>query len=134
MKTVCVAMLLGLLFLAGCNEPFAVGVATGITAKIVEANVAMSQLDKDVAALQAKSKELSAVIKADPMTIVGAVDPNLKPAVEAFVVNAKALADRAEDFKTQKGKVDWERIILIGLLGIFGGGTGVNLYKNGTKP
>ena len=133
MKMLCVTMLLGLLFLAGCSEPFAAGVATGITAKIVEANVAMSQLDKDVAALQAKSKELSAVIQADPMTIVGAVDPNLRTGLEEFVVNAKALADRAEDFKTQEGKVDWERIILIGLLGIFGGGTGVNLYK-GKKP
>jgi hypothetical protein len=62
-----------------------------------------------------------------------AVDPTLKNNLDEFVVNVRGLAARADEFKTDEGKVDWERIILVGLLSGSGSGIGVNLWKNRRK-
>ena len=51
--------------------------------------------------------------------IYSGVDPNL-------VAEVEELADKIGEVKD----IDWERVALVGLLGIFGGGTGVNLFKN----
>lgn len=118
--------------LFGCTEGaiFGGGLATGLSVKLNEANAAMVNLDKEVTALNDKAKEISVIVKSDPMTIAGAIDPNLKPAMDAFIVNAKSLAEKAEQFKDEKGDIDWLQVALFSVIGLFGGGTGVNLYKN----
>jgi len=131
MKTLMiVCFIYGVLFFSGCGEEFIAGVGTGLAVKVNEANKVMIQLDKDIAILNEKSKELSILIKADPINVIEAVDPNLKKEVDIFIGTLNGLVSRAEEFKDKDGKISWTQVICASVISIFGGGTAVNLFKN----
>ena len=118
------------LFVAGCGEKATVGFGAGLLIGVERANAEMKRLDANIDILAEKSGEVEAVIESGLLNIIGVIDPNLKDGIDGFVVNLRNLKADAEKFEDEKGKVDWERIIYTSLLGIFSGGTGVNLYKN----
>ena len=120
------------LFLAGCGQPvadFAAGFGAGAVTAINSANQSMEQVHRDTAALNEKAAELEVLIEGDPITLLNTLDPNLGAAINRFILNAQQLK---QDVTTEKGKVDWNTI-LVGLLATFAGGTGVNMYKNAGK-
>jgi len=120
----------------GCSEPmanFSAGFATGAITKINQANDAMAQINSNITALNEKSQEIQVLIKKDPAALAGTIDPNLGNALDYFTANLRTLEANAQQFKNDKGKIDWERMIYAAIIGVFGGGTGVNLIKN-RKP
>jgi len=130
MKVLLVTLCLGLLFLTGCEEGFIAGVGTGLAVKVDQANKAAKALDANIEAVNEKAKELEILIKTDPMNAVAIADPNLKTNLDEFIGTLNSLASKAEEFQTEEGKIDWERVIYASIIGLFGGGTAVNLYKN----
>ena len=125
-----------LVSLAGCGQPaaeFAAGLGTGMAVKMAEANRAMKSIDEGVAALNAKARELEVLIEKDPAVLVNTLDPNLGGELTDFLLNVKGMSARAAEFKDEKGRIDWERLILVAAISIFGGGTATNIYKNSKK-
>jgi len=134
-----VAVLLGSLicFLIlgyGCNgttPTFVSGVVTGLAVKVNQANEVTEELNTNIDAAIKANKELMVLSNsADPIKVIGAIDPNLAEKIIVLVSNLKELEIKAKEFEDKKGKTDWQTIITTLLLGIFSGGTGVNLYKN----
>ncbi len=119
---------------AGCGEsavgPFVAGLGTGMVVKVNEANKAVEKISANIDILNEKSKELETIIAGDPVVLANVLDPNLGDSLTEFIVNVKELAAKADEFKEESGKVDWERLLMSIGIGILGGGTGVNIFKN----
>jgi hypothetical protein len=129
MKTLIIvcALIIGL---SGCSagspaENFLAGFGTAVAVKLNEGNEAMKFLDEKIEAMNAAGTEME-VLSDNPVALVTAIDPNLGTALNEFIVNAKSLAAKAETFKDEKGKIDWDKIVWSLLVG----GTGVNIFKN----
>ena len=125
-----------LLFVAGCGEPladFAAGLGTGLVVRMGEANKAMESLDNSIAAAKEKAAEIEILIEKDPSLLVNEIDPNLGNELQKFLINIKGIEAHAKEFTDEKGKVNWLAVALA-VIGIFGGGTATNIYKNSKKP
>lgn len=129
-----IVVMVAMLCIAGCGgDPlanFAAGFGSGVVVAVNKANVAVEELNENIAAVNEASAELEALLENDPMLLVNTLDPNLSNTLDQFMVNLKALEARAEEFKDEKGKIDWERIISVLAIGVLGGGSGVNIFKN----
>jgi hypothetical protein len=140
--TVC--MMVGMLATgAGCGEgeliSYAAGFGTGVVTTINQANEAMEnvkaqtvELNEQAKAMQEKVEYYKEVAKTDPMKLAAELDPQLSPAINRLVTNIEDVQGEIDAWKDDQGKIDWERMIYALLIGGFGGGTGVNLFKNAT--
>lgn len=147
-KTMLICALLMLGVSAGCSTEFAAGVGTGLVAALNETNktiVGLKEQAQDVNEITIELAEETADLKAyvearikrykkHPELMLELLDPNLAVAVAELKDNLTDLKTEAktmvDNFKDAEGKIDWERYASALLIGIFGGGTGVNLYKN----
>ena len=129
-------LVISLLFVAGCGSDvaiFADGVITGLAIETDNANKAIDEISENVEAAKKLNAELEIAletVKDNPLAAVGMVEPNMPAKIIALTENLKELEAKAEEFKDEEGKVEWQSIITMLLLGGFSGGTGVNLYKN----
>jgi hypothetical protein len=134
-KLILTIMLLGLV--SGCGQPladFAAGFGSGVALKLNEANRAMDALGKDIAELNKKAGEIDVLIEKDPLVLVNALDPNLGGELTKFLLNVKALEGKYDEFKDEKGRVDWERLLMVAGLSLFGGWNGKRaFFKKGNS-
>ena len=127
MKKKMIMVIVLLVLVSGCGQPaldFAAGFGTGVVAKLNEANKAMEVLNADIGKLNEKSKELEILIGKDPTILVNAIDPNLGGVITEFMVNLKGLESRAREFRDEEGEIDWERLMMIAGISLFGGWNG----------
>ena len=124
-----VLVLLSMFMWTGCTE-YAAGVGTGLTVQITQANKEMARLEDNIETLSEKSEELEIILASDPIDVISAFDPNLGNSINTFMHNLGELKIQADKFRDEKGKVDWEKTLGLLIIGLFSGGTGVNLYKN----
>lgn len=120
--TVCVLVCVTV---AGCGEPTTAaggGFIAGWTVAMKQANDATENLLAAATEANMTAEQLRELAKENPVAMVAAVDPNLGVEVARLIGNIEAA-------KEQGGDVDWLTVALAAL-GLFGGGTAVNLYKN----
>lgn len=131
-----IAITVAFLFIAGCGDAFTSGVITGATTvtavladKTDEVN---THLDKLNAAYD-KADDTADTVNAlsnNPIGLISYINPELGNNVAKLMANLEMMGEKADEFKDEEGKVDWERLIMYGMLGVFGGGTATNVVKN----
>lgn len=120
-----VIMVIFLISLSGCGNPatdVGAGFGAGVVTTLNQANAAMEKVNKDIAALNDKSKEIETLLAKDPQVLVNALDPNLGAEIAKLIANAKTIQATGKE-------VDWTSI-LIAVTSILGGGSAVNIWKN----
>jgi len=104
------------------------------TPSIKEANNALINLNTSLAALEKESAEIEQHIQDiqdNPTLLIATIDPNLYTELQTLKTNIEELKDKIEPIKDDNDKL-LSLLLTLGI-GIFGGGTGVNLYKNKHK-
>lgn len=129
MKAKVLVCVLAALLCAGCEEPLAAISGTAVIVALDRSNKALVRANEAAEALNARAEEMEAVIKNNPLAVVGYFDPNLQTEVEKAVTDAKNIVANAKD---EEGKFDWWKAGTA-LAILLTGGTGVNLYKNRKK-
>ncbi len=127
--TLCVLLAL---FAGGCGDAFTNGAITGATAvsavladKTEEVNTHLDSLN----AAYAKADDVADTVNAlanNPIGLISYIDPELGNNIAGFMANLKMMGDKADEFKDEEGKVDWERLIMAVTLGGFGTGVATN--------
>ena len=115
------------LCVAGCGSEFVGGVVAGAAAATELAKVETVKTHENIERMKVANAELEEA--EGTLGLLSVLDPNVKANLDKTIANIEAIKATAKDIEDSVDDVDLTTL-LIGLLGMFSGGTATNMAKN----